>query len=772
MSAIGGNNNEFFEQKTSGASFDAKEAAQKNLDIGSFTGSLKALSKEGASKTLYLTKAGWMALSEDLVAQKKDKGEELIKFSKKDIKTLLATDNVVRQTLIHTSKYVDALDAALKVPTESPLQKALIKIGVKTKTGGIAEQHWKRFGLDALYKKEQPKEGYQGDVAKLKEASSAYSDTKRDIEPVRAALQKQTEGLSFTAPFTKLPTPQALGRQEVDTNHVALQDPNAAPYKSQTSDTSQIVRCKAYIDSSNEKCADFVATAHFDTHTVGVVIDAAGNDPKCFAGAKKAADELIGGLTKIVQEHGNDAGKMKESIATLLEQTHFNQRARIRSDEGSKVTCAFTLRINAEDGRQLLLGGTVGDARILYRHSDGTVENMTPSEFDKPYSDSGGSLGDDKMDTKSQGAFKLFVKEMKTGDYCVLESDGSGDNQEAKTNAVSPKQAYNELQGTKYAVQIANPDALPTRADVWMDKKRDKSQDADLQALHDAYVTMKAAQILENSADPAQAVFDHSSNAPSVRWGAKLQIGLHGLEEEFKATSDAKQKTIADPTYQARIKEITDDLRAEMTKIVAKQRWASPFKELLSLFSPSKRASAINEAVDAMIRNPVGEYKVLTDNADQEKLAARDEAKMRNADVTKAHDQALDAACNTYMTEFIKLAGEIKAAIQMPEAEWNQLLEEQSNHLKQPAEESLRFGHIRSSPLFDFIDKNIGKPDDVGIVVIHAATAKPVSRPAPPSTPPTPPPPSASDRRKSMRADEDIGGWEQQIHVENDEYLI
>lgn len=754
MVTMGGGSNDFFQQKVEGTkAFEAKETAVKNLDVGKGTlhSALAKVSKDestGTHSVVYLTKHGWQALDKATADQKRQAGDVLIAFSKKDIKTLLKTDNVVTRELIKTSNYVATLEEALKLQTENPFQRLKIALGFKSKTDGIAERHWKQFGLENLYADLQPEKGYQGDLEQLKKASASHIEIQRYREPVQAAVKSQTSKLEFAAPFSTKKEPQLVSAESVPDGHPALTDPNAKPYShsnpSNNGGSNTIERCKGYIDpDEHEVSGDFCGTAHYDTHSIAYVIDSAGNQAKDYSGAKAAAQEIHAGVNEIIKEHGNDPDAMKKALGDLLEKVHFNQLLRGKEGTGNKVTLALNIRINCEDGRQLLLGVTVGDARILYVNADGKVENMTKSSFFKPYPDSGGSLGDTKLDSKAGGgnAIQMFARYMNPGDEVVGFSDGA-EILEPKSNTQSPKAAYDELVQAGKAPKLSrDPNNLPSQVVDWTDPKWERIGDGhpeyalkqDLQAIHDASTELHAGQVMTQDENRAKALFDHVTTADITDLGKQVQL----LDKQRKSIGEQTNAVLdeifrSDTEYSKKNDEIRSSQRdAVRANVVAARRQSGAVQEFFrSIFSPKKREASINQEVENEInRAQKPENIALREVATQQMLDLKEKirAKPEHAARILESQEKVRSQLGEFDEQRVGLVKKIAQKIAMPEAELEALLEKRATYLrewhdKKPDERPKEF---RDDPLDVFFANNVGKPDDLAVFSLAARPGQP-----------------------------------------------
>ncbi|MCE5294231.1 MAG: hypothetical protein LLF94_06415, partial [Chlamydiales bacterium] len=697
---------------------------------------------------LYLTKNGWLALDTAKANEKRTAGETLIPFNKAEIKTLLKTDNVVTRELVNRSVFVDTVEQTLKMNTENPLQRAKIALGLKPKTDGIAQRHWQQFGLDSLYKELQPEGGYKGDVEKLKEAAKLNVEIGRYREPLQQAVTQETAKLVFDAPFAINREPKLISQDAVPDDHAALRDPTAAAYShtntSINGDAKSVERCKGYIDEG-EVSGDYCGTEHYDTHSIAYVFDSAGNEEKDYQGAKAAAHDISQGVNKLIKESGNDPAAMKKGLADLLEKVHFNQLLRGKNETGNKVTMALNIRINCDDGRQLLLGCTVGDARLLYVSRDGTVENMTTSSFFKPYPDSGGSLGDTKLDSKAGGghAIQMFARYMQPGDEAVGFSDGA-EILEPKSNTQSPLAAYEELEqaGKAPALKTAK-NHLPTQVIDWTDKKWEGIKEGhpdfalkqDLQAIHDASIQLHAEAAVRKNENRAQAIFDHVTQAEITDLGKQVQI----YDKERKHTNEKTNNVLdeifrTDQEYLTENAKISQETTAAIRENVIAARWQAGFiKELLSFLNRPAREASINAKVVSETNNTKDPANIALKEAATKKLSALKESVRNKPENMERINDTKDEITRELLendTKRLELAKKIAAKNNMNPQVMEQL---QNDHFVFTNE----YSHMRPDerpegfkydPLDLFLANNIGKPDDLGVFTLSATSLEELGR--------------------------------------------
>lgn len=326
-----------------------------------------------------------------------------------------------------------------------------------------------------------------------------------------AYFSYQADSLDFALPryFSSAVKPQHSNPSD---DHAALTSPKVEPYRDKKSgdwiESEGMLRCKGYL-GKREISGDYIRTLVGPDYHVAVVTDAAGNKSSSFTGAKKLAHELSDGLYRIAENSEGDAGVFKTKLGVLLKKLHRQMQAEVKANNAKATTAAFSITFRGKEGKNLVVGGTMGDARAMLVQNS-KVENLTISDYAATYTNSGGSFGaEDSLIvgeiSRGNRPLQLFAREIDEGDTLILGSDGMGDNLEAKTMGVSPGEVYNLL---REAGKLGSEFDYTMIPDNWNPNEDSKEI---LQELHNAFVEYQSERILlENSKkSTAEKMFYH-----------------------------------------------------------------------------------------------------------------------------------------------------------------------------------------------------------------------------------------------------------------------
>ncbi|CCB86450.1 putative uncharacterized protein [Parachlamydia acanthamoebae UV-7] len=340
-----------------------------------------------------------------------------------------------------------------------------------------------------------------------------------------------------------------------------------------------ILQAKGYLPEG-EYCADWVALDNIGDMTIAIVADAAGNKKSSHDGSLELTNRFRQILTTQLVKLQKNGNLSSEDIGEALTQAIIRAELVTRS-EGQMVgsTMACTIIIPSGEKRYAI-GFGLGDARVMLKKEDGTAKDLTPTNFESPYSDPGPTFG--------AGIKKIvpIFQELRNGDTILLGSDGFGDNMEAKSLGKTPIQVLKELDlagkldnHPKLKAFAKNPEEWILQAtspsDWTFNTRRDDSEEAakarewqgslskESKALLQELHTLYSEHLLEemDGADIADTIYTHCTKSPFI----EASLFVLKMEESAKAKAadiDQRLKSL----YQQEKDRILDELCIENLK--------------------------------------------------------------------------------------------------------------------------------------------------------------------------------------------------------------
>lgn len=647
-------------------------------------------------KEVYFTSTGWQALSEwDAKQLGNNPSGVLVKFSAKELKSLLKTDSTFRGILLDSGNFLAIIRLVTELRSfektgETQQHEAssdshntsthshdpsisASPISLQTDSSSspslqssalLTEKQWDKFNLqNILNLRYEEALGMLPDAfhstANLSAIESKAKDSSYDKFSAQAVKNLNLQALAGESEVESRGS--QFGSTPLEDNHSALINPEGEPFKADqnapSGQASQRLLCKGYLEEK-QICGDYVKSDHYDSHSVSVVIDASGNTDKSYKGAKQIGDDLVHGLNMLVDLHGNDLPTFEKELASLLNKLNEQHLARVKDGVHKPVTIAFGLVLNLKNRKQLAIMGSVGDARAMLKTSrDGKtqVHNVSKSNYNASYNETNGAMGDRvaisnlKKDPQAR-PIQIEAFNFQEGDLMILGSDGLGDNLEAKTLGVSPKKAAQLLKDANMLPEGIDIDSLSDKNDGWSAKG---DFNPVLQEIHNAFIEYQAAILIEKDGNPADILFEHCTTNPNIVASSKLnkiQKEISEIREEVKkSVNDQVEKT---ESYKTSIEQIKQETEQKLRKEVIALRRSSKrqlIKDKFSSLRGSKsRQNEINSEVNRLIEMQPSQYNVKgLDSSLKNILEASDASKMKA--FLKCRNEILDSSSDFSM---------------------------------------------------------------------------------------------------------------------------
>lgn len=536
-------------------------------------------------------------------------------------------------------------------------------------------------------------------------------------------------------------------------------------------------------------------------------MDAAGNDPSCHEGARKLGDALTKGLNTLVAKYGNDPAEFKQELGKLLNDLHKQHSIDTKAQADGKqrhtpVTAAFALRINLNDGKQLAITGTIGDARVLHQKGTGEVHNKSTNIYYKSYEDSGGALGYEKM-SKYNAPDALIPVQMdafllEKGDRIILGSDGMGDNLEARRLGVSPKAAAQALQKAGRLPEGVEIDALSDDIKEWTVKPRDNDKLQQIQKVHNAFIEYQAEVIIKTGQTknqaPGAALFAHCTENPAVSRGAervKIEYQMEDLRRAAHASLENKVANSDDfKNKQEELKRSTkEELKEVVVESLRSSLWGKVKDGFAQVVTPKRRQEALDREAEIMLTAGTEELsqKARDIRTGQDKKITAAKLEIRNTLVENAGADVnrINEELNQLYNELLAIGKTITEEHPELQGAWNEALSAQQK-TQQDYQSSWKNDYavspvalICNGPVNTFIQTCSMKPDDVAISTLDSQNVEAEQKP------------KLSLKPQNLQRRQSIAEWEDEPEsgkvkesgqqgaitppmpkVEDDEYLI